>query len=231
MRNLISELREIYRPVCAIVLHRADHSKEIHPEYYDINRAGKLIMPRSLTMEEAGEVGQWLQSAGRDSDSYLPRGIIPANVLHLGYHSAIWYTPATVRHLLFTKQLKIACGSYPVPALLWFASGSQLRIFALASDKRPDIHTPLFHAPFLNLSSNGSVCMGNASVPLNDSNGLEQTMQLWEKHFFGSYFSHSNRFRNTPDPVAALWRNWPAGLEAFPTKALESSEVTFKSII
>ncbi|HCV01183.1 MULTISPECIES: hypothetical protein [Pseudoalteromonas] len=40
-----------------------------------------------------------------------------------------------------------------------------LIVFALPSNQRPNENTHLYHAPLMNIYSNGVVCQGNATLP------------------------------------------------------------------
>lgn len=62
------------------------------------------------------------------------------------------------------------------PALLFCCSKKRsLKIYALASDKRPTLSSLLYNAPLMNVSSNGGVCQGTAQLPMSiDISSLPQ---------------------------------------------------------
>jgi PRTRC genetic system protein B len=75
------------------------------------------------------------------------------------------------------------------PNLLFYASRSSLRVFALAKGERPEPKTKLYLAPYYNVSAEGNVCQGTAHVPELVTPVLIPQM---EKAFFESAFTHSN---------------------------------------
>lgn len=227
MKNFIHHLRDIYRPTFAIIIR--ENKGDFYVEQMGFNQDGKLSAPRPMPLDQLAELGTLLSAQGLKGAAYLPDTVLSPSVLHIGEDSAIWHTPACIRPLYFIDGIALQSRNYPVPALLWSASGHRLQIFALATDERPTMATKLYHAPFLNTSDDGSVCMGNAGVDLEACAGLQKTIELWERHFFGSHFSHSNR-RSGADPTA-IWQSLAPDATRFPCDKLEPSRITLNQLL
>lgn len=97
-----------------------------------------------------------------------------------------WWSPATTRWMHFDSDEIECTAEAQVPALFWVVSGNELQVFALKENRRPDPDTKLYQAPFFNVSSTGSVCLG--STPSAESGRPED----WETQFFRSNFTHPN---------------------------------------
>jgi PRTRC genetic system protein B len=78
----------------------------------------------------------------------------------------------------------------PWPRLLIVTNtNGKMAVAALKGNRRPTARTKLYHAPLMNVSSNGAVCTGSASVPLEC--GVED-IASWESVMFDTAFSHVN---------------------------------------
>ena len=125
------------------------------------------------------------------------------------------------RQLYFTENLEIPNGIAEVPAMLWLAGKRNLKVFALANNRRPTEKTSLFYAPFFNVYENGTVCMGTVDVDIKNSSSLEEFTKKWEDYFFNSYFSH---LMNEHNPIKGncvnLWKSLVDKDEIFPKNVL-----------
>lgn len=54
---------------------------------------------------------------------------------------------------------------------------------------RPDLKTPLFHAPLPNVYNDGKVCMGNVKKP-GSTIEISDLISSWQKAFWGSEFTN-----------------------------------------
>lgn len=75
-------------------------------------------------------------------------------------------------------------------SLLFIASKKgSLYVFALGSNKAPNLDTIVYHAPLMNIGSNGMVCQGTAKLPKTiNSNSLYDI----ESTIYSSFFTHVN---------------------------------------
>lgn len=166
----------------------------------------------------------------------IPTEILPANVIVRGSDSIVWWSPARVRTMFFTEHnddatMKTLNGKkYPVPALLFKVSGTQLWIRALAENKRPDTDGKVFMAPFWNCYANGTVCLGSSKIPRTKK--VEQIYE-WENSFFASEFSHAAGNTKScafPGGFLAMWLALQ-GKSAFPVEYLRPINQTLKQFV
>lgn len=184
----------LYHPKAALVVFTTSGSHAPYIEYYEMDSAGCPVNPHPLTLREAQSLAKALDTRQQSAKAFLlPRGILPASVLHLDPSqngSVVWYTNPQKQQLYFTADLHIDSGEIALPALVWKADKKHLRVFALRGKAKPNAATPLCHAPFFNLYQNGGVCMGNVDVRISGAASLEEFIAAWQGYFFGSYFSH-----------------------------------------
>lgn len=94
------------------------------------------------------------------------------------------------------------------PPLIWAGCGQDYRIFALNTLDRPELRTPLHHAPFPNTYDQGGICWG--STDLRGDAGPDTMLPALELYLEGSFFnSHiaQQRSRRKPRSVMALYRS------------------------
>lgn len=128
-----------------------------------------------------------------DTCNRTPLTYVPPNVVGLAHNAIAWYEPAATRTMFFKPSSDTAVGAFdgkriPQPPLVFIAGGRNLRVYALATDERPNGATPLYLAPYWNIfDRGGSVCLGSMEIPNSvapaDSNA-------WSEAFFASNFTH-----------------------------------------
>lgn len=243
MRNINKLFSEgMYTPTRALLIYKHQGRTDRHyVESFDIGDDGKPVNAHPLSEDEAEELAKRLKKpearkkGKKESSRFLQSlGILPGDVLYvkpgeLGY--AIWYTPAQMQPLHFVDSLGIPNGKAYVPAMVWRATCNSLEVFALASKKRPDGQTKLFHAPFFNVGGNGVVCLGTIKTAIPEHCPLELFISLWPGYFFNSYFSHANGVGLTKTNIVQLWQGQVASGNSFPTSALKPTKLTLQSLI
>src|ERR1039458_10035070 len=95
----------------------------------------------------------------------VPSEFLPENVLMRTQETIVWWTPSTIRPMFYVKDkgvelTQLSGNRFPQPALVFRARPGSLDIRALAANERPTPETPMFLAPYWNVSNNGSVCLG-----------------------------------------------------------------------
>ncbi|MGV3720869.1 MAG: PRTRC system protein B [Actinomycetota bacterium] len=124
----------------------------------------------------------------------VERQILPEHVLYLDSARALWFRQSARRPIFFStgkKEFDEAMRNRQAlyPHLLFLALPRSLYVWALADGERPTVDTPLYRAPLLNLYSEGHMCAGTAKLPLEIN---VSTIQVAEKAFFETLFTHSN---------------------------------------
>ena len=165
MNNRTTTLMSTYRPELSIVVYKND--RDYYLESHTINEKGQVMEGKPLLQETLqGIIGVFFDE--RKNMSQLT-GILPDNLLYFallpgGNHKLIWHRPAEVRVMHFAQALHLPTAKVWVPSMLYVAERNHLSVFALKANTRPTEKTKLFRAPFYNVSNEGSVCLGNASV-------------------------------------------------------------------
>lgn len=226
MRNITAQYENLFRPYSALVFYKqTGRSEEHYVEHFDINKDGKPINAHPLSVKEADRLVKALTIEAKSKSQFLkPKGLLSGSVLSFDpqKRKIMWYTKSQKHNLFFANAMNIPNGEANVPAMLWFANEEKLTVFALASNRRPNEKTTLYHAPFFNVNRFGAVCMGTVNIDISPIASLEQFMEAWENYFFGSYFSH---LINENNPVhgnsVLLWRNLIGTDKPFPTDILK----------
>lgn len=164
---------------------------------------------------------------------------LDSQMLAMGSDRMIWWTPASKRAMFF-KESSMHKGTFtgngvcPIPSLIWVSLfGKGLYVFALAENVRPELNTKLYQAPFFNVWSNGSVCVGNAVKPRDEA---VNDPDAWESMFFGSHFTHPN-FTEKDRLVAGklpvtFWKKMVSKpTKAFPSKRLVALDVCVSDLL
>jgi PRTRC genetic system protein B len=149
--------------------------------------------------------------------------VFPDNVLAKTDRMIAWWSPTRRRQMFYRNSEEKAeafngC-SFPQPPLVWRVADGQLKIRALAQNKRPDATTKLAVAPFWNLSDNGTVCTGSMRRPDNAS---VAAISKWEKGFYESAFTYSNvgRLTRHKGGFDGLWSELTGERQSFPLETL-----------
>lgn len=212
MNDRTSSLISTYKPRLAIVAYTSvlDNWSDCYLESHAVNESGHLMEGKPLKQETIeGMVDIFFDD--RQNRSQIA-GMIPENLLWYellpgGNYSLTWWQPAQVKQIFFSPDLHIPSGKAWMPALIYKVTRRSLYIFAANIDQRPEEKTPLFRAPFHNVSNDGLVCLGNAKVKKPAENSFKSAMQYWEDMFWLSEFSHLHGTTNpTKSNLSLLWK-------------------------
>jgi len=181
----------------------------------------ELLEGRPLGFAEADSLAKSISAMASSGRC----GLLPERVLSLkGNGDLAWWCPAGKRPLVTVETLGVPQGEAHHPALLFcLTQGSNLSVYALdVADKRPDEGSKLYIAPYWNVYSNGSICMGTANV--SGGGTVAKRIKAAEAVFFGSAFSHhigAGNLVNTKDGgLEKLWKGLVGTDKPFPTKVL-----------
>ncbi|UEP39701.1 PRTRC system protein B (plasmid) [Burkholderia ambifaria] len=159
---------------------------------------------------------------------------LPSNVLGVSSTGVTWWSPPAMRRVFFDcKELGVRSAVVPHPGLVFQASQSGFRVFAVKTADRPCADTPLFEPPYFNTWDGGQICIGTAQVPTR----VEVTsISGWEAGFFESAFTHPNQGLDRVKykrGVFALWRDMLDGKfgETFPLKVLVPTSRTAGKLV
>lgn len=239
--NNVNDITEnfgtLYHPKAALVFYETKGTEtDMYVEHFDMDSNGNPINAHPLTVREANVLAKSLQTDEEKNKAFLkPEGILPANILHINpgeKGTVLWYTKTQQRQLYFVNGLGIPNGKAQVPPMLWFAGKNSLAVYALATDRRPTVKTPLHYAPFFNIYEDGKVCMGTVNIDIKNSASLEEFIQAWESCFFNSYFSHLlGRRSPVKGNCVVVWKDLINTDKPFPKEILKKNNRTLKNLL
>lgn len=237
MNDITQNFGTLYYPKSALVFYEtAGTETDMYVEHFDMDSNGNPINAHPLTVKEAKLLAKSLQTDDEKKQAFLkPKGILPINILHINPNAekgmVLWYTKAQQRQMYFVDSLDIPNGTAQVPPMLWVADKGSLSVFALATNRRPNEKTSLYHAPFFNVYEKGGVCMGTVSIDIKNSSSVEEFIQAWEDYFFNSYFSHSLSTNLTRTNIVSLWKDLINTDKPFPTEILKKNNKILKNLL
>ncbi len=236
--DITDDFEKLYHPICALVVYEAKGIEtDVYVEHFDMDSEGHPINAHPLTVREADSLVKSLRVEQEKESAFLkPKSLLPTNVLSLDPDTengtVLWYTKAQVRELFFVESLGIPNGKAYVPPMLWKASKSRLSVFALKSNRRPTLKTPLYRSPFFNVYDDGRVCLGTIKIDIKNSASVKEFIQAWEHYFFHSYFTHVIADSGTiKGNCVTLWKKLLAEGTAFPTDVLIPHSLTLKNLL
>jgi PRTRC genetic system protein B len=237
MHNITNQFEDIYLPYKGIVVYKNKRPEidTVYVESFDFSLTGRPINFHPLTDRECVGFEQSLTPTKGKQGFLHQETMLPKTVLHINpvkNGGATWYSKARKTPLFFKEGLQIPAGVAAVPPLLWKATKEQLHIFALSTTRRPTWETPLYYAPFFNISENGRVCMGSVDINIAENCSLDTFATQWERYFFTSTFTHLlGAACPVKGNVIQLWQKQIKTGEKFPLDVLLKTKYTIKNII
>lgn len=225
------ETEEHFLPQFAIVGYKKTRSYHEDDHYFTYHKvkAEKLTAGTPLTKDTAKNIFECLEG---DLIKYSFKGIIPNSLLHFefkGNLNLLWTFFPKQTTLHFKERTGISTGLYPIPKLVFCLQGNCLRVFAIDRKDRIEPSTRLLYAPFLNVGTNGNVCMGTASINYEGFEYYEDIMCYVERQFFNSVFTeiHNNKLikGNIVERMKSI-----QGIGKFDDRLLISSNLQLKDL-
>lgn len=226
----------VFKPILNLVVFQNNDPAYGNSKYYIekrkiINR--KLGAASPLDLETVKSLAVEF-SKEMQSKIYLD-GMIPSNVIYISQRPTreglIWTYTEKKGTLLFTSDTKIPNGEYSLPNLIFRINyKGHLYVYAYKDEEITDT-MKLFRAPFWNTSGDGSICMGNVSINLNQPITARSLMRKAENRFFGSTFTHSSNENNIKGTMQSFISRFHQCNESFDNEILVSNSKTIKSLI
>ena len=239
MSNLTDTLLSQYRPKVALMVYEACNDQGRDSKYYleshDISEDGQIMAGKPLLQETIQDIVEVFSDENREKAT--PHGTTPDNLLYFRMLSTddfklIWYRPEEERVLHHAPQLRMKTDKALIPALVYMCTKSNLLVYALKTNKRPQEKTPLFKAPFFNTNDTGGVCLGNAKTKKPTDPTFENIMKYWEDLYWLSEFTHVNGSEKVKSgDLKKLWVTLLGKNLKFPTSELLQLKITIKSLI
>ncbi|CAM3924447.1 PRTRC system protein B [Deinococcus frigens] len=222
----------LYRPLLALVVYAASrHDQQVlaHPIEEGGGREAVLGAARALSRADVNAVGRALGQA----QCFETR----PNTLAVGPGLCAWWVDPGARTLIFApayEATRSLCAlndtPIPLPGLVLVCAGRALSVFAVRGEDRPELDTPLCHAPLWNLFDGGRMCQGSVPFP---KSVRASDQEAWEAALFQSAFTHPSRTRRDT--------HWEASYEellrravddgAFPQTVLMDAGLTLRQVL
>lgn len=210
MPNERTELMQsTFMPQLAIMVYKSKLKEEFYLESHSINEQGAIMEGKPLLQETMQEIVDVFFDERQNMAKY--KGMLPENLLQFellpgGNTRMMWYRPAEIRVMHFATALKLPTNKTWVPAMIYIAYRNDLNVYALKTNTRPKEGSKLYKAPFFNVSDDGRVCLGNASVKKPKEKTYENMMKYWEDLFWLSEFTHLNDENKTKSKMHSVWQ-------------------------
>lgn len=189
MANLIEEINKQYTPEQCITVYKSSGS-DYYLETQEIKN-GKLCEALPLTEESIARMVDFFSDKQMKSNTIS--GFIPENMLYLNWSAdskvMCWYNRPMERMMHFRQDLHIPSGLAWQPTVIYLVDNNNLYVYTAKAIKVTS-KTPVFMAPYHNVSDNGSVCLGSAKIKKPEKLTYENLMNYWEAMFWGSVFTH-----------------------------------------
>ncbi|KAI3602944.1 hypothetical protein D8I24_3122 (plasmid) [Cupriavidus necator H850] len=175
-----------------------------------------------------------IQAVRQVAEASLPKGeFLTPNVLSISPAAVTWWCPTGHRRVFFKcKELGERSAVVPHPALIFQASHTGFRVFALSDEDRPVPETVLHEPPYFNTWDNGKICIGSAHVPKQID---VASIAGWESGFFDSAFTHPNHGAqrvNVEHGAYAFWKDMLDGqFTDYPKQVLIPMKCTLTDLI
>ncbi len=206
------------------------HYWQVHPIRIDQNGVPHLEAGRGMTQEciEAlckAVLPSLVSNTGWIDEDLLAYGSGMSGPL-------VFFRPSVRRPIYFGRGAPLKSGMAPWPALVMVASPRDLSVYVVRGDKRPELSTPLYCAPFYNVYYNHKVCIGQSKIPPKCT---PSTLDAWSEAFYKSAFTHPNA--NNEDfllqgTLEKLWGDLLSGKrKRFPYSWLKPAKKTLKQLL
>ena len=227
MKKKVANLASSFEPRLAIMVYR-NSDKDIYLESHDVDSAGRILEGRPLKTETIAGIVEIFKD--RYKKESMISGAIPAYLLSYapkdaGQYELSWHRPAEQRTIYFDEKLHIPSGLASVPPLLFTATAGSLNVRALLSNERPGEKPELYYAPFHNVDSGGSVCLGSAKAKAPAKKTFENVIAYWEEMFWKSKFTHLGYENPIDGNINIVWQELVENPDRpFPLKVLKPTK-------
>ena len=162
-------------------------------------------------------------------------GFLPETALYMDGDLLLWWLPPATRHVAFRAPELGAPERgevVPHPGLVFAASSTVWKVWAVKGKQRPTVQSPLYQAPYFNVWEGGNICRGNVQTPQGTT---AERIEAWNAAFLGSFFTHPNaqgklvRYRGGS---YAFWRDMLDGrFKSFPERVLVDAKTTIGQLL
>lgn len=218
-----------FKPVQAVVVFKKD--SDYYLETHDIlEKDGQYAWQEGIPFAKE-QLKDLSLALGEQAFSPIKiDGILPENLLYFTQSftnlTLVWWLPPSIQELHFKEKIKLPTGNVKLPGLIFSVKGDSLDLYAVKGTEKPGLKTQLFKAPFHNISTDGSVCMGTVK-DRKQRDSIQAELARWEKRFFKSYFTHYNdeKVLATGFNLQVIFKQLMKSGDQFPEEALAPSPI------
>lgn len=228
MQNVTQDVTGVLKPFMLLAAYRGEQSSDYYIESHEIGSKGEVYAGKPLNHETVEGILKSFENISR-KEKVVPSGRIPENLLYANpaLEKYAWTVPSAKRFLYFSDTF-IGNGEAYVPELLLISKANSLFVFAV---KRTKESLVLCNAPFPNIYSGGSVCLGSAKVK-KDYRTYQSMMDYWDKIFFGSEFTHLNHNGAlVKGNINILWKEAIESGKPFDEEVLIESKIKLEELL
>lgn len=221
----------IFRLQKAVLLYGSTPAQCTFATVHDVRFKDGEVVP-SLGEAQLLRV-EFLRELVKSLTANSPIEVLPENVLVRNELTTVWWRPAQRKTMFFHLETPLGvvnAQKFPIPSLVFRVAAGSLAVRALVENVRPVADTGLFLAPFWNVFEDGRVCHGSMRAPDDPS---MKALDLWEKAFFGSNFTHTIRdaICTHPGGATGLWTELAGKAGTFPQHYLKAANQTLQEFI
>ena len=124
------------------------HDEQDLQNYVTLHRIqdGSVLEGKPITKKQLLRLCQSVMPKLKAKTIYLPPEVLSYNTIDGS--AMVWWKPAGVQTLFFSKEMKIKSGKAPLPPLVFIFNQGSIRTVALKEDRRPDPETDVYFTPF-----------------------------------------------------------------------------------
>ena len=179
------EPAQSYTPRFAVCIHSNGHdviATGHEPLKDGTLGAGKIMSLDDLNRVVASHTGQPQNSVQWNNPSVL-----------LDTDKLLVWSIAPQKRTLWFRVDETQSVDVIIPRTIFVVSrkNRSMAVFA-APAKKPTPDTKLYHAPYMNVGNNGTLCQGSAQIPADVSNTTDELLKGCEDALFDSLFTHKN---------------------------------------
>jgi len=190
--------------------------------------SGKPGVAKPLTAEAMKKIFSLTHESEREafSDGIMDPGILSFSDRIADQH-LLWYRKSRIRKIITVNK------AYTIwmPAMLFYWDSSNLSLFALKTDSRPNMRTMLYYAPIKNLIQNGyNFCWGNVN-PVIKEHKINRILNEWEGYIWESNFNNDGPNMVKSGDIYSLYSSLEKSGKKFPKSELVDTKMNVKSIL
>lgn len=223
-----NSLTSSYKPAHQLVVYSEGSNSYIeHYEIIDVEGKPHLSEGKPLTKKSLKQMLDLVLTSDKSIFATVNK-LLPENVLFYdprpGKLKLIWWSKPNSYLLHGINKNPVTA---KLPSFVNMLDDDTLSIFATKTgSKRPDLKTPLFHAPLPNVYKESNICMGNVKKPVSHIE-IADLISGWEKAFWGSEFTNYLWDESFDKTLKQVIRS----KKQFPNKLLKPHKKTLNTLL